>query len=139
MNYNLWNGGSTMQCMIQVFCYFCIKSILFSFKIGACDWQLSLQAMEKMVESLLVGFLILICMMLPVSLIVFWDCFQTSRIGKFFLNTNFFHYICTWSGDSSRTYLIWQIIWSFHKHTWYSDSECTNWRATWFWHCWYQS
>jgi len=63
----IWNGGSTMQCMIQMFCYFCIKSVLFSFKIGACDWQLSLQAMEKMVESLLVGFLILICMMLPVS------------------------------------------------------------------------
>jgi len=78
-----------MQCMIQMFCYFCIKSILFSFKIGACDWQLSLQAMEKMVESLLVGFLILICMMLPVSLIVFWDCFQTSRIGKFFSEHKF--------------------------------------------------
>lgn len=82
----------------------------FSFKIGACDWQMSLQAMEKMVESLLVGFLILICMMLAVSLIVFWDCFQTSRIGKFFLNTSFFHYIWTWSGNNLRIYLIGQII-----------------------------
>jgi hypothetical protein len=95
-----------MQCTTEMFCYFRIKSILFSLKIGACDWQLSLQAMVKMVESLLVGLLILICMMLPVSLIVFWDCFQTFRIGKFYLNTSSFNYICTWLEDSSWTYLI---------------------------------